>query len=154
MSLSLGNPILDERTVPVVVGQDPVTGKDVTVLVVYVPSQLTPVVEAAANRLYSMGLSGSGTARLLSGMIKDWWMVDADGHALEPEPNESELKATYEDMLRVPIPVLGCILDALLADVRQEKETLKNSGGGSRATAKSGRAQDGTPLSKRRASLA
>ncbi|MFZ6028040.1 MAG: hypothetical protein ACOYYS_10020 [Chloroflexota bacterium] len=135
MGISISELILDERTVAVNLGDDPATGDEINIDVTYRPSGLTPAVEEDAQRLFSRGMQGAGTARLLSGMITFVDITDDDGN---PIP------ATYEGLSNVPVVFLVKIMAALLADVRQSKEDLKNSAGGSRRAAKSARARSFT----------
>lgn len=128
MPITLSDLILDQRTIAVPIGKDPENKGDIEIVVTYRPSGLTPIIEAEANRMYAQGLQGCGTARLLSGMVVKWDITNDDG---DPIP------VTYEGMTLVPVFALAKILDELLADVRQSKEDLKNSGGGSHRAAKS-----------------
>jgi hypothetical protein len=145
MSILLSNLVLDERTIPVVVGKDQETGEDMTVMITYRPSGLTPVLESnSANLSARLGL-GPGVATLLSGMLTDWDIVNDEGETIP---------TTYEGMSIIPDKVLFKIRDAIIVDLRQDKEDLKNSGGGSHRKGKSGNARTGTQSSGRRGSLA
>jgi hypothetical protein len=145
MPISLSDLVLDERTIPVVVGKDPETGEDLTVMITYKPSGLTPVLESnSANLSARLGL-GPGVATLLSGMVTDWDIVNDDGETIP---------TTYEGMSIIPDKVLFKIRDAIIVDLRQDKEALKNSDGGSHPKVKSGNARNGTRSSGRHGSLA
>jgi CBS domain-containing protein len=145
MPISLSDLVLDERTLPVVVGKDPETGDDLTVMITYRPSGLTPVLESnSANLSARLGL-GPGVATLLSGMLTEWDIINAEGETIP---------TTYEGMSIIPDKVLFKIRDAIILDLRQDKETLKNSDGGSHRKGKSGSARSGTRSSGRRSSLA
>lgn len=118
----------DEREVTVTYGGE-------EAVVVYRPSGYTPVTENAMQDAMGDRRPGAGLARLLSGILVSWDVLDEDG---------DQMDTTYETISKLPVPFISAVVSQVSDDMNSDREEIKNSGGGSRGKRR-GRALTGTP---------
>lgn len=107
--------VQDERSFEMSVLNEPVE-------IVYRPSAYTPVVEDQVQTLMDSRRPGNGLAKMLSNVLIRWDILDDDGNEIEP---------TFDNLRQLPVPFLTDVVNAIGNDTRVDKETRKNSGGGS-----------------------
>lgn len=105
-----------------------------TMQVTYQPSAYTPATEDEMQAAFESGRPANGLARILSHVILDWELMDG----------EERLPVEIAVLTRLPNEFLVALSNAVVADQQEDRDTLKNSGGGSLRKGKSGNARGGT----------
>jgi hypothetical protein len=119
MAIKLSDLSKDTRTIPV---EYEGAEFDIT----YKPSAYTPETESAMQACFENNRPGNGLAEMLTDLLVWWDVEDEKGKNISP---------TLETLQKTPVPVLTTISGAITDDLRGERETRKNSGGGSRRKA-------------------